>query len=147
MHTWAEDAIKEPGLSERPAFNGMLVQLTTCKHDSPPLPTHTGKGGSKGGKTSIAGVKRGAEALFQKDWENATDLLEASEPALSDASAFPATTEASVRCMHRVTQVITSVTYVCSVKTAYSPSEMCVSLTVQLYRWVKLLQSLMFLAE
>ena len=43
----------------------------------------------------MAGVKRGAEALFQKDWENTT---EASEPALSDASAFPATTEASIRC-------------------------------------------------
>ena len=58
-----------------------------------------GKGGSRGGKTSIAGVKRGADALFQKlpqdNWENAT---EPSEAALSDASAFPATTEASARC-------------------------------------------------
>lgn len=54
-----------------------------------------GKGGGKGAKAGVAGVKRGAEALFQKDWENAT---EASEPALSDASAFPATTEASIRC-------------------------------------------------
>ena len=43
----------------------------------------------------MAGVKRGSEALFQKDWDNVT---EASEPAMSDASAFPATTEASVRC-------------------------------------------------
>ena len=57
--------------------------------------SHAGKGGGRGGKTGIAGVKRGADALFQKDWENAT---EPSEAALSDASAFPATTEASARC-------------------------------------------------
>ena len=59
---------------------------------------YTGKGTAKGARgAGIAGVKRGAEALFQKDkdWEVAT---EASEPALSEASAFPATTEASVRC-------------------------------------------------
>ncbi|KAL3130987.1 Ubiquitin C-terminal hydrolase 22 [Trebouxia sp. C0009 RCD-2024] len=54
-----------------------------------------GKGGGRGGKTSVAGAKRGADALFPKDWENAT---EPSEPALSDGSAFPATTEASARC-------------------------------------------------
>lgn len=54
-----------------------------------------GKGGGRGGKTSIAGVKRGGDALFQKQWENVT---EPSEAALSDASAFPATTEASARC-------------------------------------------------
>ena len=56
----------------------------------------SGKAGSKQGRgASNAGVKRAAEVLFQKDWENHT---EASEPALSDTSAFPATTEASVRC-------------------------------------------------
>ena len=58
-----------------------------------------GKGGGRGVKTGIAGVKRGTDALFQKfpheNWENAT---EPSEAALSDASAFPATTEASARC-------------------------------------------------
>lgn len=56
----------------------------------------SGKAGSKQGRGGgNAGVKRAAEVLFQKDWENQT---EASEPALSDTSAFPATTEASVRC-------------------------------------------------
>ena len=56
----------------------------------------SGKAGSKQGRgAGNAGVKRAAEVLFQKDWENQT---EASEPALSDTSAFPATTEASVRC-------------------------------------------------
>lgn len=54
-----------------------------------------GKGGGRGGKASIAGVKRGADTLFQKQWENTT---EPSEAALSDGSAFPATTEASARC-------------------------------------------------
>ena len=63
-----------------------------CSHQ---VVDYAGKGGGRGGKTSIAGVKRGADALFQKQWENAT---EPSEAALSDGSAFPATTEASARC-------------------------------------------------
>ncbi|KAL0037564.1 hypothetical protein WJX77_002858 [Trebouxia sp. C0004] len=55
-----------------------------------------GKAGSKAGRgASNSGVKRAAEVLFHKEWETQT---EASEPALSETSALPATTEASVRC-------------------------------------------------
>ena len=66
---------------------------------------HAGKGGGRGGKTSVAGVKRGADALFQKDWENAA---EPSEVALSEASGIPATTEASARCKHLTSPHLTS---------------------------------------
>ena len=56
----------------------------------------TGKASSKAGRgAGNAGVKRAAEVLFHKEWERQT---EASEPALSETSALPATTEASVRC-------------------------------------------------
>ncbi|KAL0047634.1 hypothetical protein WJX82_008089 [Trebouxia sp. C0006] len=55
-----------------------------------------GKTGSKAGRgAGNAGVKRAAEVLFHREWETQT---EASEPALSETSALPATTEASVRC-------------------------------------------------
>ena len=60
------------------------------------VPCLTGKTGSKAGRgAGNAGVKRAAEVLFHREWEIQT---EASEPALSETSALPATTEASVRC-------------------------------------------------